>query len=113
MPIPDQSHADGLYPSFGMRKPFISGIVPPSAESKPGWWFAFHGNLLNFPRLSSAVIVLVERGHEVLLARSHHFAPGMFSVLAGFVEPGETLEETVRREIKEKVPFKRPTCKLR
>jgi len=59
--------------------------------------------LLHFPRLSPAIIVLVERGHELLLARSRHFLPGIYSVLAGFVEPGETLEEAVVREVKEEV----------
>jgi NAD+ diphosphatase len=59
--------------------------------------------LLHFPRLSPAIIVLVERGQELLLARSRHFAPGRYSVIAGFVEPGETLEETVVREIREEV----------
>ena len=59
--------------------------------------------LLNFPRLSPAVIVLVERGHELLLARPHHFLPGLYSVIAGFVEPGETLEEAVVREVREEV----------
>lgn len=59
--------------------------------------------LLHFPRLSPAIIVLVERGQELLLARSKHFAPGRYSVIAGFVEPGETLEETVVREIREEV----------
>jgi NAD+ diphosphatase len=59
--------------------------------------------LLHFPRLAPAVIVLVERGNQLLLARSRHFAPGMYSVLAGFVEPGETLEEAVEREILEEV----------
>jgi NAD+ diphosphatase len=59
--------------------------------------------LLHFPRLSPAIIVLVERDHELLLARSRHFLPGMYSVLAGFVEPGETLEEAVVREVKEEV----------
>ena len=54
-----------------------------------------------FPRISPAVIVLVERGRQVLLARSKFFAPGLYSVIAGFVEPGETLEETVFREVKE------------
>lgn len=62
-----------------------------------------HCGLLHFPRLSPAIIVLVERGQEVLLARSPRFAPGMYSVLAGFVEPGETLEETVAREVQEEV----------
>ena len=56
---------------------------------------------IHFPRLAPAVIVLVERGNQILMARSRHFAPGMFSVLAGFVEPGETLEEAVAREVKE------------
>ncbi len=59
--------------------------------------------LLHFPRLAPAIIVLVERGHELLLARSRHFLPGMYSVLAGFVEPGESLEEAVVREVKEEV----------
>jgi len=59
--------------------------------------------LLHFPRLSPAIIVLVEHGQELLLARSRHFLPGMYSVLAGFVEPGETLEEAVAREVKEEV----------
>jgi NAD+ diphosphatase len=52
-----------------------------------------------FPRLSPAVIVAVERGPEILLARSPHFAPGRYSVLAGFVEPGESVEEAVHREV--------------
>ncbi len=56
---------------------------------------------IHFPRLAPAVIVLVERGNQLLMARSRHFAPGLFSVLAGFVEPGETLEEAVAREVKE------------
>jgi NAD+ diphosphatase len=58
---------------------------------------------LHFPRLAPAIIVLIERGHEVLLGRSRHFAPGMYSVLAGFVEPGESLEEALVREVKEEV----------
>jgi NAD+ diphosphatase len=59
--------------------------------------------LLQFPRLAPAIIVLVERGNQLLLARSRHFMPGMYSVLAGFVEPGESLEEAVAREVKEEV----------
>lgn len=59
--------------------------------------------LMNFPRLSPAVIMAVEKDNELLLARSAHFPTGMFSVLAGFVEPGETIEECVVREVKEEV----------
>jgi NAD+ diphosphatase len=54
-----------------------------------------------FPRISPAVIVLIERGKKVLLARASRFKEDIYSVIAGFVEPGETLEETVAREIKE------------
>lgn len=57
--------------------------------------------LVAYPRISPAVIVLVRRGEEVLLARSPHFLPGMYSCLAGFVEPGETLEQAVEREVRE------------
>ncbi len=59
--------------------------------------------LHNFPRLSPAIIVAVTRDKEILLARSAHFPQGLFSVLAGFVEPGETIEECVGREVKEEV----------
>lgn len=58
---------------------------------------------VSFPRLSPAVIMSIVRGKEILLARSPHFPEGMYSTLAGFVEPGETLEETVTREIREEV----------
>jgi NAD+ diphosphatase len=56
-----------------------------------------------FPRLSPAMIVAVERGREILLARSPHFPPEIYSVLAGFVDPGESAEEAVRREVFEEV----------
>jgi NAD+ diphosphatase len=48
-------------------------------------------------------MVLVERGNELLLARSPHFRPGVFSALAGFVEAGETLEQCAVREVREEV----------
>ena len=56
-----------------------------------------------FPRIDPAVIMRVEHGDRVLLARQASWAPGMRSVLAGFVELGETLEDSVRREVKEEV----------
>ena len=55
--------------------------------------------LSSFPRLAPSMIVAVEREDEILLGRSPHFPPGIYSVLAGFVEPGESVEETVRREV--------------
>jgi len=57
--------------------------------------------LLHFPRLAPAIIVLVRRGREMLLARGRRFTTAMYSTLAGFVEPGETLEEALMREVKE------------
>ncbi|MEL6470795.1 MAG: NAD(+) diphosphatase [Cyanobacteria bacterium J06623_4] len=59
--------------------------------------------LRQYPRLSPAVIMLIHRGSDLLLARAPRFRPGMYSVLAGFVEPGESLEEAVAREVKEEV----------
>jgi NAD+ diphosphatase len=56
---------------------------------------------LEFPRLSPAIIVLVEKGDTLLLARSARFTAEFYSVLAGFVEPGESLEAAVHREVKE------------
>lgn len=56
-----------------------------------------------YPRIAPAVIVLVERDGRILLARRAGLERPFFSVLAGFVEPGETLEETVRREVREEV----------
>lgn len=60
-------------------------------------------HLLAYPRISPAVMVLVRRGEELLLARSPHFPPGIFSALAGFVEAGETLEQCAAREVREEV----------
>jgi NAD+ diphosphatase len=59
--------------------------------------------MLYYPRLSPAIIVLVRDRSRVLLARSPNFPPGMYSALAGFVEPGEALEEAIRREVNEEV----------
>jgi NAD+ diphosphatase len=58
-------------------------------------------DLVSYPRISPAVIVAVLREDEILLARASRFVEGMYSVLAGFVEPGETLEECVHREVRE------------
>lgn len=55
----------------------------------------------HFPRTDPAVIMLVHDGDRVLLGRQPRFPPGMYSTLAGFVEPGESLEEAVAREVRE------------
>ena len=62
--------------------------------------------LVNYPRISPAIIVAITRGREILLARGSRFPTAFYSVLAGFVEPGETFEECVQREIEEEVGLK-------
>ncbi len=57
--------------------------------------------LFNYPRLSPAVIMTVEREGSILLAHGVNFQPGVYSCVAGFVEPGESLEEAVAREVRE------------
>jgi NAD+ diphosphatase len=52
----------------------------------------------HFPRTDPVAIMMVVRGEKCLLARGAHFGPGMYSCLAGFIEPGETIENAVRRE---------------
>tara|TARA_B100000315_G_scaffold190540_1_gene180609 strand:+ start:8330 stop:9169 length:840 start_codon:yes stop_codon:yes gene_type:complete len=59
--------------------------------------------LINFPRLSPAIIVAILKENKILLARNKRFKIPFYSVLAGFVEPGETLEECVEREVLEEV----------
>ena len=63
--------------------------------------------LINYPRLSPAIIIAVVKrtadGNRLLLARNHRFPKGRYSVIAGFVEPGESLEECAAREVREEV----------
>ena len=58
-------------------------------------------NLVTYPRLSPAIIVLVKNGNTILLVRSKNAPQGRLSLVAGFVEPGETIEHAVHREVKE------------
>ena len=57
--------------------------------------------LIVYPRIAPAVMCLIRREREILLARSPRFPPGMYSALAGFVEPGESLEQCLAREVLE------------
>ncbi|QGX99492.1 NAD(+) diphosphatase [Roseovarius faecimaris] len=56
-------------------------------------------NAQHFPRTDPVVIMLITHGNRTLLGRSHGWPEGMYSCLAGFIEPGETLEAAVRREV--------------
>ncbi len=59
--------------------------------------------MLFYPRLAPVVMVLVSRGRELLLTRKPGYAAGRYTVVAGFVEPGETVEHAAAREVREEV----------
>lgn len=59
--------------------------------------------LVQYPLIAPSIIVLIQRGSEVLLAKASRSPTGLYSVIAGFVEAGETLEEAVEREVGEEV----------
>lgn len=62
-----------------------------------------HCHLSFFPKLSPAIIVLIKKENQILMARQKNFPPGVYGLIAGFVEAGESLEETVHREVYEEV----------
>lgn len=63
-------------------------------------------NMVNYPRISPAIIVAVIKDDEILLAHAKNFKNDMYSIIAGFVEPGETFEDCARRELLEEVGIK-------
>jgi NAD+ diphosphatase len=74
-----------------------------SAEIVRGGWSrrCQHCSAEHFPRIDPVAIMLVEHQDSVLLGRQPHYPPGRYSVLAGFIEVGESIEDTVAREVKE------------
>lgn len=56
-----------------------------------------------FPRFSPAVMVLIRKENKILMARSPHFPPGLYSAIAGFIDIGETAEAAAHREVKEEL----------
>jgi len=113
-----------------LRSIAVQGLAPPDALAVLGQakailsWHARHGHCANcgaathvaaagwrreceackthhFPRTDPVVIMLAVDGERCLLGRQPRFPKGMYSCLAGFLEPGETIEEAVRREIHE------------
>ncbi len=81
------------------RRHFCSNCGHPTEVVQGGWRRdCTHCSAQHFPRTDPVVIMLAIRGERCLLGRQPRFAPGMWSCLAGFVEPGETIEEAARRE---------------
>jgi len=75
-----------------------------SADGK--WLNCYNCKRDIYPRISPAMIVAVVRDDKLLMAQANHFAPDVWSILAGFSEVGESLEETVAREVMEEVGIK-------
>ena len=81
------------------RHRFCSNCGKPTTPAQAGWRRDCAAcSAQHFPRTDPCVIMLAIRGDQCLLARQTRFPPGMWSALAGFVEPGESIEEAVRRE---------------
>ena len=74
-----------------------------SAESSDRSRKCNNCGLMFYPRLSPSIIVCINKGQQILLAKNANARANFYSVLAGFVEPGESIEETVRREVMEEV----------
>jgi NAD+ diphosphatase len=84
------------------RHRFCSNCGAPTLIAEGGWRRDCPScRAVHFPRTDPVVIMLAIDGEHCLLGRSHRFQPGMWSCLAGFVEPGETIEDAVRRETRE------------
>jgi NAD+ diphosphatase len=84
------------------RHRFCAACGTPTTVSSSGWRRdCANCASQHFPRVDPVVIMLATRGDRCLLGRNARFAPGMYSALAGFLEPGETIEDAVRREIME------------
>ncbi|ARP96250.1 NAD(+) diphosphatase [Bordetella genomosp. 13] len=84
------------------RHGFCANCGAPSRMSAAGWRRDCDAcGAQHFPRVDPVVIMLAIDGDRCVLGRQQRFAPGMYSALAGFLEPGETIEDAVRREVME------------
>lgn len=84
------------------RHGFCAACGSISLPSRAGWGRKCTGcGSDHFPRVDPVVIMLAEHEDQVLLGRQPQYPPGRYSALAGFVEPGESVEEAVARELKE------------
>lgn len=84
------------------RNGFCGACGAPTEMFRAGWGRTCRGcGVEHFPRVDPVVIMLAEHDGRVLVGRQPHYPEGRYSALAGFVEPGESIEEAVAREIRE------------
>jgi NAD+ diphosphatase len=99
-------HAKAMI-DWHQRHGFCPNCGAPTAPKDAGYRRHCDGcNADHFPRTDPVVIMLATHGDSCLVGRGKQFPQGMFSALAGFVEPGETIEEAVARELKEEAGVK-------
>jgi NAD+ diphosphatase len=99
--LPPIAEAKALL-NWHARHRFCAACGAPTAMTQAGWRRDCPAcNAQHFPRTDPVVIMLAVDGGQCLLGRQSRFVPGMWSCLAGFVEPGETIEEAVHRETRE------------
>jgi NAD+ diphosphatase len=99
--LPPLAQAKALL-GWHARHRFCANCGTPTRLTHAGWRRDCPGcDAEHFPRTDPVVIMLAVAGDRCLLGRQARFAKGMWSCLAGFVEPGETVEEAVRRETRE------------
>lgn len=122
--LPKQTQFRELRPLFGEMEDFLFWIAGRASHilhwdeitrhcGRCGSLFQFKDDeyakicpdcrLVNYPGVAPAIIVVVTNGNQILLAKSVRFKQEIYSVLAGFVEPGESLEACVKREVREEV----------
>jgi NAD+ diphosphatase len=88
--------------NWHMRHRFCPNCGAPTRLVEAGWRRDCAScRTQHFPRTDPVAIMLPVAGERCVLGRSHRFQPGMWSCLAGFVEPGESIEDAVRREVRE------------
>lgn len=99
----DASTVKGIFEWHGFHQ-FCSNCGAKTHITQAGWQRECPAcKRQHFPRTDPVVIMVVTNGNNVLLGRSPHWPEGMYSLLAGYMEPGEGIEEAVRREVFEEV----------
>ena len=98
--------AKGIY-EWHKRVNFCQSCGGQLNSEKAGWEKACEKcNFKQFPRIDPVVIMLITKGNDILLGRSHGWPEKMYSCLAGFIEPGETIEAAAEREAMEESGIK-------